>query len=172
MKNLLVIVDFQNDFINGSLGFEKAKSLEPIILEKYEKYLKNNDDIIFTFDLHYDNYLDTLEGQKLPIKHCINETYGAKAYKKFDDLAKNHLCFYKNTFGSLELGNYLANKDYANIEIVGLVSNICVLSNAIIIKAAKPNTRIFIDKNATASCDEDLHNKALDILKNLHIDII
>lgn len=172
MKNLLVIVDFQNDFVNGALGFKKAKDIENVIYEKYEKYLKNDDKIIFTFDFHDDDYLNSVEGQNLPIKHCIKDSFGAKLYGKLDGLYKNHKCFYKNTFGSLELGNYLINKNYKNIEIVGLVSNICVLANAVIIKSALPNANILIDKNATASYDEDLHNKALDILKNLHINII
>lgn len=172
MKNLLIIVDFQNDFVTGSLGFLKAQNLENIILEKYKKYLKNNDEIIFTIDTHNDDYLDTIEGQNLPIKHCIKGTNGIEIYGKLNEFSKNHLCFYKNTFGSIELGNYLSNKNYKNIEIVGLVSNICVLSNAVIAKSALPNANIFIDKNATASYDEDLHQKALDILKSLHINII
>lgn len=172
MKNLLIIVDFQNDFVTGALGFEKAKDIENVIYEKYEKYLKNDDEIIFTFDFHDDDYLNSVEGQNLPIKHCIKDSFGSLIYGRLNELYKNHKCFYKNTFGSIELGNYLTNKNYKNIEIVGLVSNICVLANAVIVKSALPNSNIFISKNATASYDENMQEMAFKILENLHIKVI
>ncbi len=165
---LLIIVDFQNDFVDGALGFPKAKELDSRIVKKIEEY----DDIIFTLDTHTDDYLNTFEGKHLPVKHCIKNTYGHVIYGN----TKNYLnkaikVFEKTTFPSLELANYLKDKPYDEVEICGLVSNICVLSNVIMVKSALPNALIIVDKNLTASYDEDLNNKTFDILKGIHVEV-
>ncbi len=165
---LLIIVDFQNDFVCGALGFPKAKELDSRIVKKIEEY----DDIIFTLDTHTDDYLNTFEGKHLPIKHCIKDTYGHDIYGN----TKNYLnkaikVFEKPTFPSLDLANYLKDKPYDEVEICGLVSNICVLSNVIMVKSALPNALIIVDKNLTASFDEDLNNKTFDILKGIHVEV-
>ena len=172
MKKLLIVVDFQNDFIDGSLGFPTAKNLIPVIRNKIEKYLENNDDIIYTLDTHYEDYLNTLEGKNLPVPHCILNTIGHEVNKECNFLDKAKKVFMKNTFPSLELANYLKDKEYDSVELCGLVSNICVLSNAVMVKAALPNAKIFIDKTATDSFDKELEQKAYDVLKGLHIEII
>ena len=169
MKKLLIIVDFQNDFIDGALGFKKAETLVDVINKKINEYLNNNDDIIFTLDTHDDNYLNTYEGENLPIPHCIDGTFGHKVNKNCDYLDKAIKVFKKNTFPSLELAKFLENTNYEYVELCGLVSNICVLSNAIMVKSALPNASIIIDKTATSSFDEELENKAFDVLKGLHI---
>lgn len=165
---LLIVVDYQNDFVNGSLGFKKAEELEQRIVQKIKEY----DNVIFTLDTHYDNYFDTLEGKKLPVKHCIKDTDGHKLYgevgKYFDKAIK---VFEKPTFPSLELANYLVGKGYDEVEICGLVSNICVLSNVVMVKAALPNARIIVNKNLTASFDEKLNEETFDILKGIHVDV-
>ena len=171
MKKLLIVVDFQVDFVDGTLGFPEAKKLEDLIYEKIKAYKANGDDVIFTFDTHDENYLNTIEGKKLPIVHCIKGTEGHKLYGKVNELLDCGMSIEKVTFGSLELGNYLKDKDYMEVEICGLVSNICVLSNAIIAKAALPNAIIKVDAKATASVNLDLHNKALDVMEGLHIDV-
>ncbi len=127
MKRLLIVIDYQNDFVSGSLGFNDAIILEDYLVELIEKYHLNKDDVIFTYDSHQDNYLDTQEGKNLPVTHCIENSEGWQLYGKINNLAKNDKKILKNTFGSLELGNYLKDKDYEEITLVGVVSNICVL---------------------------------------------
>lgn len=171
MKKLLIVVDFQNDFIDGALGFKKAESLVDIINEKINNYLNNNNDVIFTLDTHDANYLNTYEGAKLPIPHCIDGTFGHKVNEKCDYLDKAIKVFKKNTFPSLELAKYLEATNYDYVELCGLVSNICVLSNAVMVKSALPNAEIVIEKAATSSFDEELESKAFDVLKGLHVTI-
>ena len=173
MKKLLIVIDFQNDFVDGTLGFPEAKKLEDVIYNKIKSYLNNNDDVIYTLDTHDDKYLNTVEGSKLPIIHCLKGTSGHEIYGKVKDLiTKDSVVFEKSTFGSLDLGIYLKGKNYFEIELCGLVSNICVISNAVIAKSATPNARILIDASATSSNDKDLHDKTLAVLKGLHVDII
>ena len=169
MKKLLIVVDFQNDFIDGALGFPKATELITVIKNKINEYLNNNDDIIYTLDTHYDNYLETFEGKCLPVKHCILDTFGHKVNSECDYLDKAVKVFKKNTFPSLELAKYLENTNYDYVELCGLVSNICVLSNAIMVTSALPNAEIVIDKCAIASFDTALEAKAFDVLEGLHI---
>lgn len=171
MKKLLIVVDFQNDFVDGSLGFEKAKSLDDLIYNRIIEYKENNYDVIYTFDTHYENYMNTEEGHNLPVMHCIKDTLGHKLYGKVASLfdETKDLYFEKETFPSLDLGNYLKDKDYEYIELCGLVSNICVLSNVVIAKAALPNAKIVVDKTLTSSFDEELNNKTFDILKGIHV---
>ncbi len=173
MKKCLIIVDFQNDFVDGALGFPDAKSIEPLILDKIKDYLGNGHDLLFTFDTHYEDYLETQEGIRLPIKHCIYGTLGHELYGKVNDYRKHaKTVFNKVTFGSLELGNYLKDCDYDEIELAGLVTNMCVISNAIIAKSALPEARIIVDSKASLSFDMELHHKTLDVLKGLQVDVI
>lgn len=172
MKKLLVVIDYQNDFVSGTLGFNDAVRLEDYLVELIKKYHKNKDDVIFTYDCNQENYLDTQEGKNLPIVHCIENSQGWQLYGKINDLAKNDKKILKNTFGSLELGNYLKDKDYNEITLVGVVSNICVISNAVIIKAALPEATIIIDCKGIASNDSLLQEKAIDLMANLHMKII
>lgn len=173
MKKCLIIVDFQNDFVEGSLGFKDAKTIEPIIVGKIEEYLKEGHDLLFTFDTHYDDYLKTQEGKRLPIKHCLINTYGHELYGKVKDYQKDaKKLFNKNTFGSLDLGNYLKDQNYDEIELAGLVTNMCVISNAIIAKSALPEARIVVDRNASLSFNMELHHKTFDVLEGLQVDLI
>ncbi len=170
MKKLLIVVDFQKDFVDGSLGFPGAEALEERIASKIREY--GNDDIIYTLDTHGDNYMNTLEGRHLPVPHCIKGTEGYGLYGKAGELLRGKICFEKNTFPSLELGKYLEGKDYDSIELCGLVSNICVLSNAVIAKAACPEAEIIVSSALTASADDNLHQKALDVMRGLQITVI
>ena len=173
MKKALVVVDFQNDFVTGSLGFPEAIILDEKISSKIEEYLKSGYDLIYTFDTHYSDYLDTQEGKNLPIPHCIKGTDGFNIYGK----TANYLEFSKakiekNVFGSLKLGEFLQNEKYDTVELVGLVSNICVISNAVIAKSALPEAEIIIDALCTAGANKSLHQKALDIMQGLQIKVI
>ncbi len=172
MKRLLIVVDYQNDFVSGSLGFEKAVQLEQDIVQLIKEYQANHDEVIYTMDTHPQNYLETYEGQYLPIEHCIENSDGWKVYGKVRELLKDCLCFKKETFPSLELANYLKDKEYQDITLVGVVSHICVLSNAIMAKAAQPYIPIRIDITKTASNDEDVHQKSIDVMKSMQFEII
>lgn len=171
MKNLLIVIDMQNDFINGVLGFDKADLIIPKVIEKIKKYEENGDDIIFTLDTHQNDYLETVEGKNLPLKHCIKGTLGHEIHKSLKPFIKNHLILEKPTFGSFKLGEIIQNKNYKNIELCGLVSNICVISNAIIVKAASPCSEILVDAKTTTSNNLDMQNIAFNVMKNLHINI-
>lgn len=172
MKRLLIVVDFQNDFVCGSLGFEKAKFLEDHIVHLIKEYHMNGDEIIYTMDTHTDNYLESYEGKHLPIEHCIEHTEGWELYGKVKDLLQDSLCFKKPTFPSLDLAYYLEDKDYQDITLVGVVSHICVLSNAIMAKAAQPDTPIRVDLRGTASGDDDVHQKSIDVMKSMQIEVL
>lgn len=172
MKKLLVVVDYQKDFVDGALGFEGAELIADVIKNKIETYLNNNDDVIFTLDTHEENYMDTMEGHKLPVKHCIKNSDGWKVYESCDYLNKAKMVFEKPTFPSLDLANYLKDTSYGEVELCGLVSNICVISNAVMVKSALPNAKIFIDAKATDSFDKSLQEKCFDVLEGLHIEVI
>lgn len=170
MKKALVVVDFQNDFVSGSLGFEKAESIRTPIVEKIKNARENGVDIIFTMDAHGSDYLETSEGKALPIKHCIKGTWGWELdssilpYKNFGIVVE------KPSFGSLMLGDLLKNENYDEIEFCGLVTSICVLSNAILAKTILPNAKIVVDSKAT----EDATNKesALACLRAVQVEVI
>lgn len=170
MKKLLIVVDYQNDFVNGSLGFDGAEKLEECIAGKISEY--KDYDIVYTLDTHNDNYLETMEGKKLPVKHCIKGSDGWNIYGKPKRMLKHCKCFKKDTFGSKELFDFLRTKDYEEIELVGLVSNICVISNAIIAKTALPQAEIIVDATCTDSFDKTLNEKSLDVMEGLHITIV
>ena len=175
MKKLLVVVDYQNDFVDGALGFEGADAIEDRIVELIELFEKNNDYIAFTFDTHEVDYLNTTEGKCLPVNHCIKGTEGWKIRPRLADYAKRHPNFEKHTFGSLDLGNFIRGLNLVvnEVYLVGLVSNICVISNAIIAKAALDKYgRVYVIKNATSSFDKEMQQKGFDILENLHIKVI
>lgn len=172
MKKLLIVVDYQNDFVDGSLGFEGAKLLEEPICQKIKQYKKEAQEIVFTMDTHDKNYMQTNEGKYLPIIHCIEHTEGWNLYGKVKGLYEETFpMFLKTTFGSYELGVFLHNKQYEIIELVGVVSNICVISNAIIAKAAVPNAQIVVDAKCTASFDKNLNQAVLLVMEGLHIQV-
>lgn len=173
MKRCLIVVDYQNDFVTGALGFSEAIELERCITDKIRKYRANGDDIIFTFDTHNDNYMNTQEGQKLPIPHCIINTDGHKLYGEVAELVEeSDKRFYKKSFGSEELFEHLKGTFYQSIELIGVVSNICVISNAILAKTAQPETLILVDSRCVASNDSKLNSAALDVMASLQIEII
>lgn len=169
----LIVVDYQVDFVKGKLGFDKAAMLEDKIVQKISEYRAYGGEIIFTFDTHYENYMQTREGKNLPVAHCIEGTEGHMLYGKVAAaVTAADKCIYKSAFGSDELMDYLRSKHYESIELVGIVSNICVISNAVIAKTALPEVPVIVDASCTASNDEKLHNAALDIMQGLHINVI
>lgn len=173
MKKILVVVDYQNDFVTGSLGFDKAIALEKAICEKIEQYKQNGDEVVFTFDTHNSDYLQTQEGKNLPVPHCFRNTEGWDLYGRVAQFCDaGDKCFEKETFGSMELAAYLSQNRYDCIELIGVVSNICVISNAVLAKAALPEAEIIVDASCTASFDDTLNQKALDVMQGMQIKII
>ena len=173
MKKCLIVVDYQNDFVNGSLGFPKAAELEQNIAEKIKKYRNNGDEVMFTFDTHGEDYMNTQEGKNLPVAHCVKDTAGHDLYGQIAGLVlESDKKFYKNTFGSDELYLYLKTEVFESIELAGLVSNICVIANAVLAKTAQPETLVFVDAKCTASFDEKLNKAALEVMAGLQIKVI
>ncbi|MCS6131902.1 cysteine hydrolase [Clostridium botulinum] len=177
MKKLLVVIDYQNDFVNGALGFKKAESLEDGIYNKVKDYLDNGDKVIFTYDTHYENYLNTREGKNLPVPHCYIRTKGHKLYGRLEEFkdVKNTFHYNKEAFGiapkdmirlSEEIG-----LDIEEIEFVGVVSNMCVISNVVTFQAQYVNAEITVDGSLCASFDDDLHEKALDVIESLQVKV-
>ena len=177
---LLILVDMQNDFIDGSLGTPEAQAIVPKVLDKIKNW---NSPIIWTYDTHDSDYLNTQEGTKLPIIHCVKGTHGWEYPDEINaELNRNNRSFYtsewykKETFGCLDLAQKLnIAQDFINIEeiqICGLCTDICVVSNALLIKAACPRIPIICDASCCAGTTPENHQKALDIMKCCQIDII
>lgn len=172
MKKCLIVVDYQNDFVTGSLGFKKAEQLDDRIAEKIEKYRSENWEIVFTFDTHEENYLNTNEGRNLPVEHCIKGTDGHKLYGKTANMLKqSDKCFYKPSFGSAELFEYLKAEKFDIVELCGVVTNICVISNAVLAKTALPEAEVSVDSACVASNDDSLNKSALDVMQSLQINV-
>ena len=173
MNRLLVVVDYQNDFVDGALGFKGAELISHNIAELIKEFRNKGDEVVFTYDTHDEDYLKTVEGKNLPVPHCFKGSDGWQLYPEINALLGDAKVFYKPGFGSKELGDYIASKNYDEIYLVGLVSDICVFSNAIVAKAsASPYAKIKIVRNATSSFDLDMQEKSFDVLKHLHIEII
>ena len=169
----LVVVDYQIDFVNGALGFDGAELLEPVILEKIAKCRKEGGQVIFTLDTHGENYLDTAEGRKLPIVHCIDGTEGHKLFGKVADaVCEGDIVIKKPSFGSMELADLLKKCSFDEVELCGLVTDICVISNAVIAKAALPESRIVVDGNACGTADPEAHKRALDSMRGVQIEVL
>ena len=164
MKKLLIVVDMQNDFITGALGSPQAQAILPGVKAKIELYRQNGDDLIYTRDTHNDNYLSTQEGKLLPVAHCIEGTVG---HEIADGLyAAGAEIFDKPYFGSLKLAEHVAvGGEYDEIELCGLCTDICVVSNAIILKARLPETTISVDPACCAGVTAETHEAALLTMK-------
>ena len=174
MSKVLVVVDMQKDFIDGALGFEGADKIIPGIAAKIEEFEEAGNPVLYTLDTHFDNYMETREGKNLPVPHCIKGSEGYKLCDELSDLLGGKKVFRKLTFGSLELGEYLQERasQIESVEVCGLVSNICVLSNAVIVKAAVPEAEVIVDSKLTASFDPKLHQATMDVLKGIQVTVL
>ena len=174
MKKLLLVVDYQKDFVDGALGFPSAEKLDGPIAEKIAAYRSAGDDVAFTLDTHQETYLDTQEGRKLPVPHCLMNTEGWQLYGKTGQALdrSRDMVVCKPTFPSLWLGNWLKERGYDRIELVGLVSYMCVLSNAVVAKAALPEAELVVDASCTAGADQRLHRNALELMETLQITVV
>lgn len=176
MKDLLIVIDMQNDFINGSLGTKEAEAIVPKVLNKVNAF---HGIVIFTRDTHTSQYLQTAEGRKLPIEHCIKGTKGWEIHPQLEE-AREKLgadVFDKITFGSKELAIYLADNlkklgGISSITLCGLCTDICVISNALLIKAFLPEIPIIVDSACCAGVSPESHLNALEAMKMCQIEII
>lgn len=174
MKRFLIVVDMQNDFVDGALGSENAVK----IVENVSRKIKGFDGtIIATLDTHSDDYLDTQEGKKLPVKHCIKGTEGFELNRRVMSALeeKEYTLLEKPTFASAELPRLISRKaedDAFTIELVGLCTDICVVSNALLLKANFPEAEISVDSACCAGVTEESHNAALMTMKSCQINII
>ena len=172
MKKLLLVVDYQKDFVDGALGFPGAERLDDPIAGKIAAYHAAGEDVVFTFDTHGPRYLKTQEGHKLPVPHCIEGSAGWQLYGKTGQARRSDdLCFVKSTFPSLELAEWLSVQDYQEVELVGLVSYICVFTNAVMVKSALPEAEVIVDAACTAGPDPALHAKCLDVLEAIQVTV-
>ena len=184
MKKILVVVDMQNDFIDGSLGTDEAKKIVPAVVNKINSFAG---DIYATKDTHYDDYLTTPEGINLPVEHCIRDTSGWEinneveaALSSFSIKPDNILSYVlKPTFGSTDLVWLIEEnfeEGYAEedlyIELVGLCTDICVVSNALLLKANFPSAKISVDSSCCAGVTPETHEAALTTMRMCQIDII
>ncbi len=173
MKKILVVVDMQKDFVDGALGTNEAVA----ILDNVSEKIRKHDGLIFvTFDTHFENYSQTAEGKKLPVPHCIKNTDGWQLDKSVKDALKNKTftAVEKYTFGSAELPNLIKNAcgdDDFEIELIGLCTDICVVSNALLLKANFPEKKISVDADCCAGVTPQLHNAALMTMKSCQIDV-
>ncbi len=175
IKKILIVIDMQKDFVDGSLGTPEARAIVLNVKEKINEYRFSNENYIYyTQDTHYKNYLDTLEGQKLPVKHCIHKTEGWEITPYLQkDLRINGERLIKETFGYTEWKSLLGiEEEIGHIELCGLCTDICVISNALILRALYPNTRIYVDSLCCAGTTPENHMAALDIMKSCQIDVI
>ena len=173
-KKLLIVVDYQKDFVDGSLGNPAAAAIEGNIVKKIEEYraLGEGGQVIFTYDTHNENYMQTQEGKKLPVQHCIKDTDGWQICDELKAYANNVVD--KNTFGSVDLPGILKNygDEIDEIELCGLCTDICVISNAMILKASFPETKIVVDSKCCAGVSVESHKTALEAMKAVQIEIL
>lgn len=174
MKKLLIVIDYQIDFVNGSLGSKRTEAIYSNVLNKVNEFIANGDNIIFTKDTHYENYISTLEGKYLPVPHCILGTEGHKLFGKLEEIAKNYPAIEKETFPGIKLVDFLREKDeeFSEIQICGILTDICVISNAILVKSIYPNTPIKIIKNCCATTNDKIENETYDVMTSLQFELI
>ena len=170
--DVLIVVDMQIDFIDGALGSKMAQAIVENVNQKVKEAEENGKVIIFTKDTHYENYLDTEEGKNLPVPHCIINTEGWEITDKIE-VPNDANILQKHTFGAKFLSDYLLMCDnIKNIELVGLCTDICVISNAIVAKTAEPNAHIIVNASCCAGVTPKSHDTALSSMKTLQIEVI
>lgn len=166
---LLIVVDMQNDFIDGALGTPEAQAIVPYVKEVIETF---DGKVLFTRDTHFDNYMDTQEGKNLPVPHCIKGTDGWQIRQELEALRKTE-AIDKLTFGSRDIVDILKDEqDIESITFIGLCTDICVISNAMLVKAFYPEIPLTVDAKACAGVTPESHKNALEAMKMCQIRVI
>lgn len=169
-KSYFVVIDMQEDFVRGSLSNPDAEAAIPNIIRELEsnKYT----DVLFTLDTHYDNYLETQEGRKLPIEHCKRGTEGWRVVKEFNEYVDYSVnTFTKDTFGTIDWGKYISS-DVGSITLCGTCTDICVVSNGLILKALYPELEINVIEDCCAGLTPEKHKSAIDVMESCQINIL
>lgn len=169
MKNLLIVVDMQVDFITGSLGTAEAVAIVPYVEQKISAALAAGDEVVFTMDTHQPAYLNSQEGKHLPVVHCVEGTPGWEIHPSLRDYAGK--IFIKPGFGSTDLVDYVRTGSYDRVELVGLCTDICVVTNALMLKGALPELPIRVDSNGCAGVTPQSHQAAIGTMKMCQIDV-
>ena len=170
MKKALVVIDMQNDFIDGSLGTPEAQAIVLSVSERVKAAVQDGEKLIFTQDTHPKNYLQTAEGKKLPVEHCIKPSHGWALTSSLIPYAKDAVVLEKPTFGATGLPQQFAGFD--EITVIGLCTDICVISNAMLLKAFLPEAKICVDSKCCAGVTPKSHLRALEAMKMCQIDVI
>ena len=173
MKKVLIVVDMQNDFVGGALKNTMAEKTVPLVREKIEASLLDSF-VIFTRDTHAESYMNTEEGKNLPVPHCIKDTPGWEIVEELSDLVgKANAVIDKETFGSSGLFDLLRQMQNTEIvELIGLCTDICVISNALLAKAALPNAHVKVDARCCAGVTPASHDTALAALRACHVEVV
>ncbi|MBE5779529.1 MAG: cysteine hydrolase [Clostridiales bacterium] len=175
-KKILIVVDMQNDFINGALGTAEAKGILEPAQKRIEACAKEGYTLFATLDTHFDNYMDTPEGKKLPVPHCIKGTDGWAIHPEINAVLGNCTLVEKTTFGSTDLPRLIAREaegaDKLTIELIGLCTDICVVSNALMLKAHFPDADIAVNAACCAGVTPAKHLAALETMRSCQIDVI
>lgn len=173
MRKILVVVDMQKDFVDGALGSKEAAAIVDSVVNKINEF---DGEIFVTYDTHYENYMETREGKKLPVPHCIKDTDGWQLNGRVEKAlaAKTYKKIYKPTFGSTKLVEMLQDVDPLDTEIlmIGLCTDICVVSNAILLKANYPEMNLVVDAGCCAGVTVESHKAALTTMKMCQIDVV
>ncbi len=169
MKKLLIVVDMQNDFLTGSLGCKEAETVFSAVQTELNACRKSGVAIVFTRDTHEEGYLETQEGRKLPVIHCIRGSWG---WQIADGLHEGEKVFDKPTFGSVTLAEFVQKEGYDEVTLVGVCTDICVVSNAFLIKAFAPETVVRIKASACAGVTKESHETALKAAASCQIEIV
>lgn len=165
----LIVVDMQKDFIDGALGTKEAVAIVPNVVKKINEF---DGEVIFTRDTHQENYLETQEGKNLPVVHCVENTEGWEIAKELRALKEyeSAMIIDKPTFGSMDLALYLLGKaDVESVELIGLCTDICVISNALLVKAALPEVPVCVDASCCAGVTPESHDNALSAMRMCQI---
>ena len=176
-RTIRVIVDMQNDFIDGALGSSQAPKIVDGCVRKAADAFEKGDIVIFTRDTHNEeNYMISEEGRNLPVPHCIRDTEGWQIASAFGKMPEEAIVFDKGTFGSVQLGEKIAelcrSEVIESVELCGLCTDICVISNALLIKAFNPELPVFVDAACSAGVTPDSHDTALKAMEACHIHIV
>lgn len=173
MRKLLIVIDMQNDFIDAALGTKEAISIVDAVKEKIRSYPAEN--VIATMDTHGENYMDTQEGKYLPVPHCIRGTEGWKIRPDIEELLKEAKIYEKPTFGSVKMAadlKALSEKEEIELELIGLCTDICVASNALLLKAMMPEVKISVDPACCAGVTPEKHEAALETMRSCQIQVV
>lgn len=172
MKSLLVVVDMQRDFVYGPLGTVQAREILPQVEKKIHSARNDGTALAYTMDTHQPEYLQTREGKNLPVVHCVEGTEGWALCSGLSGLLEGAKAFHKPSFGSVALGEYVQREGFDRIELVGVCTGICVLSNAALIKAYAPESEVVVDGGLCACVSPESHQTALKALELLQVTVV